>query len=83
MSKTIKISDAAYKLLVSLKQSPRESFTQVILRSIHVRAETCGELLDATENDPPPRVNLAILKRVAEEKGRRSARPKTGSTNDG
>ena len=72
MGKTITIDDDAYKLLSSLKQNTRDSFTQVILRHIHKPAETCGELLDATENDPPPRVNLDILKRVAAGRGRRS-----------
>ena len=53
MSKTITIDDEAYKLLCSLKRNGRDSFTKVILRNIYRPAETCGELLDMTENDPP------------------------------
>ena len=72
MSKTITIDDDAYKLLASLKQTERDSFTKVILRHIHRPAETCGELLDLMENEPPPSVDQKMLKRVAEDRGRRS-----------
>jgi hypothetical protein len=72
MGKTITIDDNAYKLLSSLKRGARDSFTQVILRHFHKPAETCGELLDAMADEPPPRVDLAILKRVAANRGRRS-----------
>jgi predicted CopG family antitoxin len=72
MGKTITIDDHAYKLLSSLKRDPRDSFTKVILRHIHKPAETCGELLDATQGDPPPEVDLAILNRLARTRGRRS-----------
>jgi len=72
MGKTITIDDDAYKLLSSLKRGARDSFTQVIMRHIHKPAETCGELLDATANDPAPRVDLGVLKRIAANRGRRS-----------
>jgi predicted CopG family antitoxin len=72
MGKTITIDDNAYKLLSSLKRDPRDSFTKVILRHIHKPAETCGELLEATENDPPPQVNLEVLNHLARSRGRRS-----------
>jgi predicted CopG family antitoxin len=72
MSKTITLDDDAYKLLVSLKQGNRDSFTKVILRHVHKPAETCGELLDAVENDPPPDIDLHKLDRIARGRGRRS-----------
>lgn len=72
MSKTITVDDDAYKLLSSLKRDARDSFTKVIMRHVHRPAETCGELLDVTENDPPPKVDLKILKKLASERGRRS-----------
>ena len=72
MSKTITIDDDAYKLLASLKRNGRDSFTKVILRHVYRPAETCGELLDLTENDPPPPVNPEVLNRVAAGRGRRS-----------
>jgi predicted CopG family antitoxin len=72
MSKTITLDDDAYKLLVSLKQGNRDSFTKVILRHVYKPAETCGELLDAVENNPPPDIDLRKLDRVARGRGRRS-----------
>ncbi len=72
MGKTITIDDGAYDLLRSLKQGARDSFSQVIHRNIYRKADTCGELLDLMENEPPPKVNLEILKKIAAERGRRS-----------
>ena len=37
--------------------------------------ETAGELLDAYEKEPPPKVDLAIMNRYLRERGRRSNRP--------
>ena len=72
MGKTITIDDDAYKLLASLKRDGQDSFTKVILRHVYRPAETCGELLDMTENDPPPPVDSKLLKRIAVGRGRRS-----------
>ena len=72
MSKTITIDDDAYKLLASLKQNGRDSFTKVILRHVYRPADTCGELLDLMENQPPPPVDLEVLRRVAQGRGRQS-----------
>jgi hypothetical protein len=72
MGKTITIDDDAYKLLRSLKQGGNDSFTKVIRRHVHKPAETCGELLDASENDPPPAVDLKTLNFLAANRGRRS-----------
>ncbi len=72
MSKTITIDEDAYKLLASMKQNGRDSFTKVILRHIYRPADTCGELLDLMENAPPPTVEMEVLNRVAEGRARRS-----------
>jgi predicted CopG family antitoxin len=72
MSKTITIDDDAYKLLRSLKQNGRDSFTKVILRHVYRPAETCGELLEMTEKHPPPPVDLKVLDRIAAGRGRKS-----------
>jgi predicted CopG family antitoxin len=72
MSKTITIDDDAYRLLASLKQNGRDSFTKVILRSVYRPADTCGELLDLLEHEPPPPVDAKVLERLAQNRGRRS-----------
>jgi hypothetical protein len=72
MGKTITIDDAAYKLLSALKRDARDSFTKVILRHVVSPANTCGELLDALENSPPPKVDLETLDRLEKDRGRRS-----------
>jgi predicted CopG family antitoxin len=72
MSKTITIDDDAYKLLVSLKQNGRDSFTKVILRHVYRPAETCGELLELMENEPTPDVDANALQKIIEGRGRRS-----------
>ncbi len=73
MSKCITIDDATYKLLLSLKQGPRDSFTKVIQRNVYKPMETCGELLDSYEHDPPPqKADLDRLNRIEHERGRRS-----------
>jgi predicted CopG family antitoxin len=72
MSKTITIEDDVYALLASLKQSSADSFTKVLRRHVHKPAETCEELLAAMEAEPPPRVDLGVLDRMAKGRGRRS-----------
>jgi predicted CopG family antitoxin len=64
MSKTITIDDDAYRLLRSLKQDHRDSFTRVILRHIRRPAETYGELLDLVEAEPPPRIDREALETI-------------------
>jgi len=54
MSKCITIDDDTYKLLRSLKHGPGDSFTKVIRRNVYKPLDTCGELLDSYEQDPPP-----------------------------
>ena len=72
MGKTITIDDQAYELLSSLKQGRRDSFSQVIHRNIARKANTCGELEEAYQNEAPPNIDLAVLDRVIKERGRRS-----------
>jgi predicted CopG family antitoxin len=73
MSKTITIDDDVYKLLSSLKEGPGDSFTKVLRRNVHKPLNTCGELLDAYEENPPAHpADLNVLKRIARERGRRS-----------
>lgn len=72
MGKTITIDDHAYQLLSSLKVGPRDSFTKVILRHIHKPLETCGEILDAHEQLPPPEIDVNLLEKVLKGRGRRS-----------
>lgn len=70
MGKTITIDDDAYKLLSSLKIGPQDSFTKVILRNIHKPVETCGEILDAHEQLPPPDIDPKVLEKVLKARGR-------------
>ena len=72
MSKTITIDDDVYKLLSSLKQDSGDSFTKVLRRHVHKPAETAGELLDAYDHEPPPKVEPFALKRLLNQRGRRS-----------
>ena len=72
MGKTITIDDQAYEKLSSLKQGKRDSFSQVIHRSIVRKANTCGELEDAYENIPPPNFDAEVLDRIMKDRGRRS-----------
>ncbi len=72
MSKTITIDDDVYHLLSSLKQGNGDSFTKVLRRHVHKPAETAGELLEAYEGQPPPKVDPAALKRLMLQRGRRS-----------
>ncbi len=72
MSKTITIDDDVYRLLLSLKESARDSFTKVIRRHVHKPLETAGELLDYYEGQPAPAIDPAALRRLRNERGRRS-----------
>ena len=72
MSKTITIDDDVYKTLSSLKQGPGDSFTKVLRRHVTKPLDTAGELLDAYEYMPPPKVDPKMLDRLLKERGRRS-----------
>ena len=71
---TITISVEAHARLKKLKVGS-ESFTEVILRELPERANTCGELLDWMEKTPPPAgLNLDLLDRAMKDRKRRSRR---------
>ncbi|MBU6399169.1 MAG: hypothetical protein KGS61_02530 [Verrucomicrobia bacterium] len=55
----------------------RDSFTKALRRHVHKPAETCGELLAAIENDPPPKADLNLLGRIVKHRaqGVDGARP--------
>ena len=72
MSKTITIEDDVYELLASLKEDSRDSFTRVIRRYLAKPCDTAGELLDAYEHAPLPKVNWQVLDQIAVGRGRRS-----------
>jgi predicted CopG family antitoxin len=72
MGKTITIDDDAYQLLSSLKRRQGDSFTKVILRHLNRPADTGVELLQAMEKLPPPDVDLAMLRHIQKERGKRS-----------
>lgn len=59
--RTITIDDEAYEILKRLKQGSDDSFTRVIKRN-YQKLDTCGELLDWIESEPPPRINRERLK---------------------
>jgi len=74
MSKTITIDDDVYELLRWLKQGERDSFTKVLRRNVHKPLDTCGELLDSYETDPPAHdAKLDVLRRIERERSRRCA----------
>jgi len=72
MSKTITIDDDVYKLLSSLKNGKGDTFTKVLKRHFHKLADTAGELLDAYEYEPPPKVDHAVRARLLRERDRRN-----------
>ncbi len=72
MEKKVANDDAAHKLQPSLKRDSRDAFSKVITRKVHKPAKTCGELLDAMEGEPPPRLDLHVLGVLAKQRGRRS-----------
>jgi predicted CopG family antitoxin len=71
--RTITIDDEAYKILRRLKQGKSDSFTRVIKRN-YQRFNTCGELIDWIESEPPPKINRDRLKDFKQSRGMRSNR---------
>jgi predicted CopG family antitoxin len=74
MHRNITIDEKAYNLLASLKTSPQDSFTKVILRHVHKPADTCGELHDALEQMGTPPVKVETIDSYVRARGRRSRR---------
>lgn len=73
MGKTITIDDEAYATLSSLKQGKRDSFSQVIRRNIHRKANTCGELEEMYDRMPPPEIDVEAAERYLRQRKRRSS----------
>ena len=71
--RTITIDDEAYKILRRLKQGKDDSFTRVIKRN-YQKFDTCGELVDWIEGEPPPKINRERLSRFKQSSGLRSRR---------
>jgi len=76
MSKTITLDDDAYRLLASLKQGNRDSFTKVVLRHVHSPAKTNAELYEDAESRPLPKISLERAELLLKDRGRRSVRRK-------
>jgi len=72
MSKNITVEDDVYELLASLKQDRGNSFNRVIRRHIAKPLDTAGELLDAYEHAPLPKMDWEVLNKIAAGRGRRS-----------
>jgi predicted CopG family antitoxin len=72
MSKNINVEDDVYEMLASLKQDSRDSFTRVIRRHLPRPLDTAGELLDAYEHAPAPKINWKTLDKITTGRGRRS-----------
>jgi hypothetical protein len=72
MGKTITIDNDVYKTLRDLKQSPTDSFTKVLRRHIFKPLDTAGELLDAYEKLPQPKIDPELADRYLSERKTRS-----------
>ena len=71
MGKKVTIDDDDCELLASLKRDPRDPLTKVAKRHVPEPVKTCGELLDAMEREPAPRVDLKVLALLAQQRGLR------------
>jgi predicted CopG family antitoxin len=72
MSKSITIQEDVYELLASLRQDKGDSFNNVIRRHLPRPLDTAGEILDAYEHAPAPKINWEVLDKIAAGRGRRS-----------
>jgi len=59
-------------MLAALKQDSRDSFTRVVRRHIPMPCDTAGELLDAYEHAPPPKISWEVLQKIKQGRSRRS-----------
>ncbi len=73
MSINITLTRPAYERLKKLKE-PGESFSQMILRELPERLETCGEVLDYFSRQGVPKINPKLQKVMLQGRGRRSNR---------
>ena len=72
MGKTITIEDDVYNVLCSLKQGSTDSFSKVLRRHVYQPVEQAGELLDAYEDEEPPKVAPKAFEQLIKQRGRRS-----------
>ena len=72
-STTITLNAEAYRRLRLLKQKG-ESYSDVVIRRLPQHADTFGELLDFSEQDPPPQLDEATLAVALKNRKRRSKR---------
>jgi predicted CopG family antitoxin len=70
--KTVRLTEAAYERL-NKQKLPGESFSEVILREIPNRCETCGEILDYFWGRAVPKADPEMRKVLLE--GREVSRP--------
>jgi len=70
----ISVTTEAYSRLKKAKIG-NESFSDVIVRELPESADTCGEVLNSLESNPPPPANPKLMKMVRAGRGRRSTRP--------
>ena len=70
---SINVSTEAYTRLKKLKL-PGESFSDVILRELPEKWETCGDVLEGLSQMNIPEPNPKLLKAMLEGRGRRSNR---------
>ena len=72
---TITLTTPAYERLRRLK-APGESFSQMVLRELPKRLETCGELEDYFAKHGVPKANPKLERAMLSGRGRRSKRGK-------
>ena len=75
MSISITLTKTAYDRLKKLKE-PGQSFSQVVLRELPERLETCGELEDYFARHGVPKANPKLERAMLSGRGRRSKRGK-------
>ncbi len=73
MSINITLTKPAYERLKKLKQ-PGESFSQVVLRELSEKCDTCAEVLDYFDKHGVPKANSKSKKTLLSRRGRRSNR---------
>ena len=73
MSINITLTKPAYERLKKLKE-PGESFSQMVMRELPERLETCGEVEDYFAEHGVPKANPKLEQAMLSGRGRRSKR---------
>jgi predicted CopG family antitoxin len=71
---TLTVTTEVHDKLKRLKIG-RESFSEMLIRELPDRANTCGEVLEKLEGKKLPPMDPSLLKAVRSGRGRRSNRP--------